>query len=480
MRPPARWVQLRSRSLGRRTVGALLLAFVVITLALLALNYWSVKHSLAQQSQAHQLGRLLARSIESLEQEDSARAVLQGFVAEYDQLRQEMAWENGAMSVELRTAEGRLLYRSGPPLDAWLQAEAWPSGPALRPWNGRMQSTFGAQDARWQLRIADPLPGDRILLGWLLGELGPSLALALPVLLLTLWLAVRTGLRPLREFTARIAGLDLRQDLAPLQLDLRYAELQPLAQAFDRLLSQLSAQRAQERAFVHDAAHELRTPLAALGAQTHVLLHSHDEAGRQRAAQALQQGVERTAHLSQQLLDLARLDPAASAAAHERFDLVELCAWVLQQAHPAARQRAVSLALEAPEHWPWQGSRHALQSLLQNLVDNGLRYGARELRLELQARAAGRLLLAVRDDGPGIAPEAQARMFERFWRGDQAQEHMQEPGSGLGLAIAAQAALQLGAELRVGPGLHGRGIGFELVLPDAPASSAAQAPAESA
>jgi len=445
------------RSLGRRTVGALLLAFALIALGVVSLNYWSVRQDMSRQSQANQLGRLLARSLDGLDTEDSARAVLRGFLAEFDQLREEAAWEAGQLSVELLRRDGQRVFHSGPELGD----SRWPEGMSQLNLAGRPYATFRAEGPLWTLRIADPLPSDAMLLQWLASEVGPSLALALPVLLLTLWLAVRSGLRPLREFTARIAALDLRRDLAPLQLDLRYAELQPLAHAFDRLLSRLSEQRAHERASVHDAAHELRTPLAALGAHTHVLLHSPDEAGLQGAAAALLQGVERTAHLSQQLLDLARLDPAAGPAPSADFDLVELCAWVLQQAHPQARQRQVSLALDGPEHWPWHGPRHALQSLLQNLVDNGLRYGAREVQIELSPLGAAALRLAVRDDGPGIAPELRGRMFERFWRG----AHAQEPGSGLGLAIAAQAAHSLGVELRCGPGLHGRGIGFELDLP---------------
>lgn len=467
------------RSLGRRTVAALLLAFGLIALALMALNWWAARQNLDRQSQATQLGRMLSRGLEALEHEEQARAVLQGLVAEYDALRQEVAWEPGRMSLELRAAaDGRLVFRSGPEPDGLFKGEAWPPGYAMRRAGSRAYTTFSSQAGRWQLRIADPEPSDAMLLSWLLRELGPSLATALPVLLLTLWLAVRSGLRPLREFTARIAGLDLRQDLAPLQLDLRYAELQPLGRAFDRLLSRLSAQRAHERAFLHDAAHELRTPLAALGAQTHVLLQSSDEAGRQQAAQALQEGVARTAHLSQQLLDLARLDPAAGQGPAEPLDLVELCGWVLQQAHSQARQRLVSLALEGPEHWPWHGQRHALQSLLQNLVDNGLRYGAREVQLELRPLGPDQLLLAVRDDGPGIAPALHERMFERFWRGEGQR---QDPsGSGLGLAIAAQAAQSLGAGLgaglRVGPGLHGRGIGFELELRCAPIPHRAPGP----
>jgi two-component system sensor histidine kinase QseC len=273
-------------------------------------------------------------------------------------------------------------------------------------------------------------------------------------------------LQPLRKFSRRIEGLDFRTDLRPLGLDLRYAELQPLARAFDALLARLSEHLAKERAFLQDAAHELRTPLAALGAQAHVLLRSPDDASRTEAAQALQQGLQRTAHLGQQLLDLSALDPDRPGL-HRRVDLSELVGEVLRYAHPDARRRGVSLSLQAPASLIWQGEAQPLQSILQNLVDNALRYGAQQVEVQIAAAAGeqqtGRFTLAVLDDGPGIAPEHREQIFDRFWRGPASGE----PGSGLGLTIVSHALTRLGARLRLGDGLHGRGIGFFIELDSA-------------
>jgi len=446
-----------ARSLGRRLVGALLLAFALIAVLVVAMNYWTARQDMARQSSASQLGSLLARSLEGIQDESAARVVLRGFMSEFERLRRDMDWEGGTISLQLSRPDGGLVFASGPPIEAPV---TWPEGMSLQQMGGVRHAAYLAEGPRWTLQVLDPLPSDAVLLRWLLEQVGVSLLMALPVLLLTLWLAVRSGLRPLRAFTARMAALDTQRELRPLDLDLRYAELQPLGQAFDTLLARLREQLALERAFVQDAAHELRTPLAALGAQTHVLMHSRDEANRQLAAQALQQGVRRTAHLSQQLLDLAALDPARSQPADEWVDLGELCGWVLRQAHPVARRRRVKLAFDGPEHLSWRGDRRALQSLLQNLVDNALRYGAREVQLQLSTEPTG-VHLAVRDDGPGVPVAEREHMFERFWRGPQREE----PGTGLGLAIARQAAERLGAQLYCGPGLEGRGIGFELVLP---------------
>ena len=224
------------------------------------------------------------------------------------------------------------------------------------------------------------------------------------------------------------------------------------------MLARLREHLALERAFVHDAAHGLRTPLAALSAQAHVLLGSPDEASRAAAAQALQQGLQRTAHLGQQLLDLSALDPTRSGDAQD-IDVCELAAGVLLDAHADAKRRSVTLALEGPESLAWHGEPLPLQSILQNLVDNALRYGATRVELSIEQHQGG-IRLAVRDNGPGIAPALHTQVFERFWRGTGHDE----PGTGLGLAIVAQAAERLHARLWLDEGLYGRGVGFVLDL----------------
>ncbi len=442
------------RSLGRRLIAALLVAYALITLLLVAWNYWEARSQLVQQSPAQMLGSLLARSVEKLRDAESACAVAQGFAGELERLRQLQGYAYGGAGVALRDDQGRSVCQYGPQPEGELS-----EGLSQTDLRGHPHAVFQAQGGPWRVQVLDPLIGDDVLIVWVLGEIGSSLLLALPVLLLTLWLAVRTGLAPLRRFTARIAALDARQELAALNLDLRYAELRPLGEAFDALLKRLREQLARERALIHDAAHELRTPLAALGAQAHVLLKSPDEAGRTQAAQALQQGLARTAHLSQQLLDLARLDQERPTQAEE-LDLAELAATQLRQAHAQARARGVNLALQAPDHLPWKAERLALQTLLQNLLDNAIRYGAREVELQLGQGADGRPWLAVADDGPGVPPEQHQKMFDRFWRGAQTLES----GTGLGLAIVAQALQRLGAQLAISTGLLGRGIGFRVQL----------------
>ncbi|MBB5205979.1 signal transduction histidine kinase [Inhella inkyongensis] len=454
-------------SLGRRLIGALLVAYALVAVLLVAWNFWTARAQLTEQSVAHHLGRLMVASLEGVQDENSARAVVQGFARELRRLREESGYAFGTAGIRLSDAQGRPLWSN---LSNLTPLAVQPALGLSRVEIGPHRYTaLNATAGRWQVLVLDQQVPDAVLLQWVLEQILVSLLIALPVLLLTLWLAVRTGLGPLRRFTARIAALDTRRELAALNLDLRYAELQPLGAAFDALLARLREQLARERAFVHDAAHELRTPLAALGAQAHVLLHSGDEAGRAQAAQALQSGLARTAHLSQQLLDMARLDQERPAQP-EALDLAELAAQALRQAHREARARGVELALQGPpelKNLPWHGERQALQSLLHNLLDNAIRYGARQVELQIglhhDGHLKGRPWLAVADDGPGVAPEHREAMFERFWRGPQAQQ-TEASGSGLGLSIVRQALQRLGAQLQLGTGLAGRGLRFQIDL----------------
>ena len=282
-------------------------------------------------------------------------------------------------------------------------------------------------------------------------------------MLLPLWLAVRRGLAPLRRLTKGIETMDIRHQLAPLALDLRYAELRPLGQAFDTLLARLRERLAREQAFVHDAAHELRTPLAVIAAQAHTVLQTHDEATRRQASAALMQAIARSAHLSQQLLDLATLDQA-SPPTRDLIDVAALSADILAQHLRLASEQGIELSLEAPPQLTLHIDRGAFLSLLQNLIDNALRYVGRGGRVEVSLKLdAQGLQLAVADDGPGIAQADQVQVFERFWRG----KNHDLPGTGLGLAIVRQAARRLGGQVHISAGLGQRGVCFELGIPRA-------------
>jgi signal transduction histidine kinase len=447
---------LPKRSLGGRLVGALLIAYALISVLVIGVNYWELRRDVGNT--ALYLGVLVLGSVDDVDDGGVAQAVVRGYLNGLNRLRAETDQIRGdPIRVQLKRRDGAVVFDD---TAAALADRAVPAGVVTQmDIKGRRHAVHRAEGQRWSLLVLDPVPSDADLVRWLVGQLGIYLLMALPVLLFTLWLAVRSGLKPLLRFSRRLQAFDARHGWQPLEADLRYAELQPVARAFDALLARLREHLAIERAFVQDAAHELRTPLAALGAQAHVLLNSPDDAARQAAAGTFQQGLQRTAHLGQQLLDLSAVEPGRRGDA-EDIDLAALAAVVVHQAHAEARRRHVELALEAPDALPWRGERQPLQSILQNLVDNAVRYGASRVELQLGAGPSGPCL-AVLDNGRGIPPRLRERVFERFWRG---AEH-DEPGTGLGLAIAARAAARLEARLRLGDGLDGRGVGFHLELP---------------
>ncbi len=445
-----RWLQ---PSLARRVLSALLLAFALVAVALLAQSYLQFRQGMADNPGVRQLGELVAASVAEIEDEATVAKALGGLAVHTNKLRREAGLLPGDVLLQIFDIRGREVYATarGEPIAN--------IGAGEQLLNGKRHWTWRGDGPRWSIRVAEPAMPDQDVLGWLALELGGSMLLAFPLVLLPLWLAVYSGLSPLRHMARRLASVDATPKLAALDVDLRYAELQPLGRSFDALLERLRRRLARERAFVHDAAHELRTPLAVIAAQTHLLTRAQGEQERRDAAESLLASIRRTAHLSQQLLDLAALDREPTTAPQE-VDLAALTAQMLASQIGQAQERGIELSLETPEHLPRKVDLPAFQSVLQNLLDNALRYVPRGGRVEVSLQALGDagLRLKVADDGPGIAPAEREQAFERFWRG---KGHGQ-PGSGLGLAIVKQAARRLGGTVLLGDGLAGRGAGFEL------------------
>jgi signal transduction histidine kinase len=312
---------------------------------------------------------------------------------------------------------------------------------------------------RWSIQLALPMHSVKGILrdDWL--GLALDILIAFPLVFIPVWLAIATGLRPLQQLSDRIArrGAD---DLSPLNIDPKYEEMKPLVASLDSLLLQLRNKISREQAFVHDAAHELRTPIAVVSAQIHVLGKANCEQERREAAQQMDQAIARSAHLIAQLLDLARLDGNA-VQAQVTVDAAKLLRQDLAQRAPAAMARKISLSLEAPDALLASLEPHAFRSVLHNLVDNALRYVQEGGRVDVcLSPLPGGLVLSVVDDGPGIAPEQQALVFERFYRG----AGHDASGAGLGLAIARQAAARLNATLQLSSGPGGRGCRFALTI----------------
>ncbi|MEN6585879.1 MAG: ATP-binding protein [Sulfuricella sp.] len=283
------------------------------------------------------------------------------------------------------------------------------------------------------------------------GRLLVPLALGLPFLAVLIWIALGRGLAPLRKVNAEVAARDPGY-LAPLASQGIPAEIAPLVNSLNGLLTRLGEALENERRFTADAAHELRTPLAALKTQAQVALRAEESGQRRTALENLVLGTDRATHLVEQLLTLARLDPAAeSAAISESCDLAALARRTLADLMPGALAKHIELELTGAESAPATGSPAMLGILLRNLVDNAILYSPPGGRV-LVSVYSGRL--EVTDSGPGIPAEERQRVFDRFYRvlGSEV------PGSGLGLSIVKRIADLHGAKLTLGEGEAGKGL----------------------
>lgn len=286
------------------------------------------------------------------------------------------------------------------------------------------------------------------------------LLIALPLFATLLWLAVSRGLRPLASLTREVA-LREPDNLAPLPVGAAPSEVLPLIDRLNRLFERIAASIQNERRFTADAAHELRTPVAAIKAQAQVARGAQDAAERSHALDSVILGCDRAAHLIEQLLTLARLD-ALQKSALESCELQILAVEVIAEMTPPARQKGVHLELAEGEAASVQALPGLLRILLRNLIDNAVRYSPAGTRVQVRVdRADGRPRIAISDNGPGIPAEEREKVLERFYR----PLGTGEQGSGLGLSIVQRIAAIHGATLQLASGETGRGLRVTIVFP---------------
>jgi two-component system OmpR family sensor kinase len=266
-------------------------------------------------------------------------------------------------------------------------------------------------------------------------SLAPFVAF-LPLFALLIWVGVGRGLQPLRTMSEAVAKR--RPDaMSPINERGLPEELTPLAHSLNELLARLDAALGAQRRFTADAAHELRTPLAALKLQLDMARRAVDASDREAAYADLDAGVNRASHLVDQLLTLARIEPEAMAARTVDCDLADLAREAIVARDPVAADKGVDLGLARSAPARVRGDPASLAILMSNLIDNALRYTPRGGRVDVVVDVADdAALFNVADSGPGIAPADRQRVFDRFYRGEAAPE----AGSGLGLSIVKRIA----------------------------------------
>ena len=298
------------------------------------------------------------------------------------------------------------------------------------------------------VQLAQPLSiRNRLAAGVAWRTLWPLVVL-LPLLGMAIWIIVGRGLTPLQRVTR---ALDTRhpEALEPLPDNRLPEEVVPVVRALNALLARLATALDTQKAFVADAAHELRTPLAAVQIQSQLVARAKDDASRKEALDDLQAGITRATRLAEQLLALARSEPDGKSET-KPVDLHALLDECVGASVLVAQQRGVDLGIEASEPATISGDANALRVMFNNLIDNATKYTPDGGRVDVCLQVIdGNPTLEIADSGPGIPADERERVFDRFYRAGTGASRARTDvaGSGLGLAIVRRIAVQHDAKV---------------------------------
>ena len=443
---------LATNSLRARLLGLLLLA-IVLTAA-------------AQSVVVYQQARAEADSIFDYHMQQMAQALRNGVsMPSLPTLDDELAGaDNFDFVVQVWSADGAQLFQSSArgelPQHAVLGfSEMRVAGTPFR--------VYSLQTRSQVIQVAQDMAPRRAMARTLaLRTVAPIVWMA-PLLMLLAWWVVSASLRPVDRLRAQVAQRQA-DDLAVVAEDGLPDEIAPLVHELNLLFSRLRSAFEAQQHFVADAAHELRSPLAALRLQVQGLQRARDATARAVALERLLAGIDRATHLVEQLLLLARQQASvALGLSGQTVKLPRLAEACLSDAAAQAQQKGIDLGLAEAQACQVLGQVDALRILLRNLLDNAIRYTPTGGRVDVSVTVdRDRAVLSVEDSGPGIGLADRPRVLDRFYRVQGAAEG----GSGRGLAIVAALAQAHHAELELGDSPNLGGLQVCVVFPAAPAS----------
>lgn len=329
-----------------------------------------------------------------------------------------------------------------------------------------LEVDYGDSDSPQRLRVqlAKSLAVQQRLTTELVADMLLPLLLLGAVLSMLVYGGISRGLQPLIRLQAQLGDRHKQalSDLSPIELTQAPQEVRALANALNQLLSAVRRSLGQEKRFLNDAAHQLRTPLAGLISQTELALAETDPTALRDRLTKVLSGAQRSAHLVHQLLSLARNEVEVKLQA---LDVAALARDVARSWTPRALKKGIDLGFEGADHLQVLGQALLLREALNNLIDNALTYAGTGSEVTLKVLAYNQqVLLEVADDGPGLSAEDLPRVFERFWRASDLPG-----GCGLGLAIVAEIAQRHGGHATVLANLP-RGLRIQIWLPATQAS----------
>ncbi len=423
----------RSRSLQTRLLVSMLAMATLIWLAAAAMTWFDAQHEIDELLDAH-----LAQA--------AALLVVQGDGDE-DDFADAPALHKYAPKVAFQVFMGGYLITRSSNAGTLAMSRHVSGFATVQLLNGEQWRVFATTNPAREIQVyvGEQIESRQSILWAVMRSMMFPLMFALPLLGLAVWWSVRTGLAPLHSL-----GLQLSrrppQSMEAVPLQGLPDELQPLVQELNSLFERIGRMVETERRFTADAAHELRTPIAAIRAQAQVALGAvHDAEQRNHALRSTLQGCDRITRLVEQLLTLARLE-GQQADMQQAVDLGAVCRQVIGDLVPAALGRQQTIELDAEIPCIVSANEVLVGVLVRNLVDNALRYspvGAKVVA-SVQCSASG-VELCVQDSGPGMSDEDMLRLGERFYRvlgNDQ-------PGSGLGWSIVRRLAHVFGASVAV-------------------------------
>jgi len=417
------------RSLQGRLLALVLGLVVVIWLGMAAMTWFDARHELDELLDSHlaQAAALLVVQ-QSLEFEDD------------DHMLEVPALHRYAPKVAFQVFhEGRLVLRSPNAPTVPMDGSGAPSktGFTTVQIDGSAWRVFAAQGAKRDVRVyvGEEVASRASILWALMRSMFWSMFIALPVLALAAWWAVYSGVAPLRRLGRMLADRQPHA-LDPVMLPDAPAEMAPMLDALNGLFERIARLVEAERRFTADAAHELRTPIAAIRAQAQVALGEADDARRRHALQSTLAGCDRAARLVDQMLTLSRLESGIAPMAATVY-IGAVVRQVVAELAPQALHKRQSIEVDAIDACAVTGDATLLALLVRNLVDNAIRYSPPGAKVRVAVvDGDARVRLLVEDSGPGMSTQDMQRFGERFFR----VAGSGQSGSGLGASIVMRIA----------------------------------------
>jgi two-component system sensor histidine kinase QseC len=439
------------RSLARDLLLLLVFSVALAWLVTAVISYFEARHELDELLDAHLTQTASLLLVQAADESGIVDAEHAPQLHRYGRRVAFQIWENGAI-LRLHSANApdtRLSPRDEGFSDVVVDDTPW--------------RVFSAWDPgrRYLVQVAERLEARNEIIGKVAKNMLVPLGFALPALAILIWLGIRRAMRPLRLLNHQVQTR-APDNLAPIELLRAPEEVAPLAASLNRLFARVRASIENERRFTADAAHELRTPLAALRAQAQVARGASDDAERRRALDKVIEGCDRASHLVQQLLTLARLEPEHLGVQRSACDVRAVLQRVIADLAPSALAKDIEIVLAEGPSPAVAGDGRLLEVLFRNLVDNAVRYSPPKTTVRVRVeRVDESVVVTVMDEGPGVPAEERDTLGRRFHRLVESRAS----GSGLGLSIVKRIAQLHGGTIAFGETAAGVGLAVTTTLP---------------